>query len=68
MSIFAGGCGLMGLAFLILSSVFWFWMMLDCATNPALSGTDKVVWLLVIIFLHFLGAIIYYLVGRRRAL
>jgi hypothetical protein len=41
-------------------------MIVDCATSRSLTGTDKVVWLLVIIFLHFVGALIYYLVGRNR--
>jgi hypothetical protein len=68
MTIFAGGCGLIGFLFLLLTTVFWVWMLVDCATNNSLTGADKFVWLLVIVFLHFLGALIYYLVGRKRAL
>ena len=68
MSIFIPACGLIGLLFLALTTAFWIWMIVDCATNDALPGTDKIVWLLVIIFLHFLGALIYYLVGKKRAL
>jgi hypothetical protein len=62
------GCGIFGLIFGLISTIFWIWMIVDCALNPALTGTDKIVWILVIIFLHFVGALIYYLVGRRRAL
>jgi Phospholipase_D-nuclease N-terminal len=66
MSILFGGCGFIGVAFALLAFGFWIWMIVDCVQNPYLQGTDKIVWLLVIIFLHFIGALIYYLVARRR--
>ncbi len=39
-------------------TAFWIWMVVDCATKEP-SGSDKIVWILVIIFLHWLGGIIY---------
>jgi hypothetical protein len=45
--------------------VFWIWMLIDCIKNNALGSTEKIVWVLVIIFLHALGALIYLLVGRK---
>jgi Phospholipase_D-nuclease N-terminal len=66
MSIAVPGCGLIGVLLALVTTVFWIWMIVDCATSRSLTGTDKVVWLLVIIFLHFVGALIYYLVGRNR--
>jgi hypothetical protein len=65
---FGGLCGVFGVILALAATVFWIWMIVDCAVNPALTGTDKVVWILVIFFLHFIGAVIYYLVGRKRAL
>jgi hypothetical protein len=50
----------------ILAFVFWIWMLVDAIANPRLSGTEKIVWVLVVIFLHFLGALIYFFAGRRR--
>ena len=64
--IFAGIVGLFALLVTILFFVFWIWMLVDCIQNQSLSSTEKIVWVLVIIFLHALGALIYYLVGRRR--
>lgn len=32
------------------------------------SGNDKVIWVLVIIFLPFFGSILYFAVGRNRKL
>jgi hypothetical protein len=68
MSVAFAGCGFFGVILALATSVFWIWMVVDCALNPSLTGTDKVVWIIVIIFLHFIGALIYYLVGRKRAL
>lgn len=50
----------------IAAFVFWIWALIDCIKNNRLSDTEKVVWVLVIIFLHFLGALIYLLAGRNR--
>jgi len=30
------------------------------------KGTDKIVWLLVVIFLNILGVILYYAIGRQQ--
>jgi len=52
--------GLIGLACFVL----WIWMLIDCLTNNGIPGSEKVAWVLVIIFTHFLGALIYFFVGR----
>jgi heme A synthase len=46
--------------------VFWLWMLIDCLKNPRLQGTEKIVWILVIILLYGLGALIYFFVGRKK--
>jgi hypothetical protein len=59
----------MSIIFLLLSLlffVFWIWMLIDCIQNQRIKGTEKIVWVLVIIFLYALGALIYYLVARKR--
>jgi hypothetical protein len=49
---------------LVMLMVFWIWMLVDCATKEPSEGNDKIIWILVIIFTHWLGALIYYLVRR----
>lgn len=44
--------------------VFWVWMIVDCATKEPSQGNDKIVWILVIIFTNWIGALIYYFVRR----
>ena len=53
-------CGLLALA----ATAFWIWMLVDCITNEPSEGNDKLIWALVILFAHGLGAIIYFMVRR----
>ena len=50
----------------VLGSVFWIWMLVDCINNKRLSSDAKAVWVLIIIFTHFIGALCYLLFGRPR--
>lgn len=49
----------------ILATIFWIWMLIDCLTSSLPAG-EKIVWFLVIFFLHVLGALIYMFVARGR--
>ena len=44
--------------------VFWILMIIDCAKREFKGENDKVVWILVLVFLGFLGAVIYYFVVK----
>lgn len=48
----------------ILGSVFWLWMIVDCATKEPANTNDKVIWLVVIICVHLVGALLYYFIRR----
>lgn len=52
----------------IAGTIFWIWMLIDCAIHEP-SGSDKIVWILIILLASFIGAAIYFLVRRpkRRA-
>lgn len=45
---------------------FWVWMLVDCIRSRALSDGEKIAWTLVMLFTHALGALIYFLAGRRK--
>ena len=47
-----------------LGFAFWIWMIIDCAKRSFKKDIDKVVWILVIVFLNVLGAAIYYFVVK----
>jgi hypothetical protein len=46
---------------------FWIWMLIHAAQNKGLSEGEKVAWVLIIVLVHFLGAVIYFFVGRPKA-
>ena len=52
------------LLLILVTCAFWIWMVVDCLTNNGLQGNDKIVWVLVILFTHFIGALIYFFIGR----
>jgi hypothetical protein len=48
----------------IVATVLWIWMLVDCLVNEPSEGNDKIVWVLVLIFTNWIGALIYLLVRR----
>ena len=53
-------CAVLGLVAL----VFWIWLLIDCLTKEPSEGNDKLIWVLVIVFTNWVGALIYYFVRR----
>jgi hypothetical protein len=47
----------------IVTSIFWIRMLIHALTYERRTE-DKLLWFLVIFFLHFVGAAIYYIVRR----
>jgi phospholipase D-like protein len=60
MNIFGGSMGGVG----VLAMVFWIWMLVDCLTNEPKNGSTRLIWVLVILFGHILGAILYFFIRR----
>lgn len=52
-------------AMLSIGSVFWIWMLIDCALNRAIKEGPKTLWMVFILFTHWIGALIYFFTGRR---
>ena len=66
--------GIIGLLLLLVAVViglacfaFWLWMLIHAIKNKGLTDTEKIIWVLVILFVHVLGALIYFFVGRPKA-
>ncbi|GCE05304.1 PLD nuclease N-terminal domain-containing protein [Dictyobacter aurantiacus] len=49
----------------LLGSVFWIWMIIDCIKYERPDSNDKIIWVLVILFTHLVGAIIYFFMRRQ---
>lgn len=50
----------------LLMTIFWIWMLVDCIKNRSLNDTEKLIWVLVIVFLNGLGAILYFFIARSK--
>ena len=46
----------------LVTSVFWIWMIVDCARRKFKTDNDKLIWIIILALLGWLGAIIYYFV------
>ncbi len=53
-------CGLLGLA----GAAFWVWMLVDVLTRETDENNNRLIWTLVVLFAHWVGALIYCF-GRR---
>jgi hypothetical protein len=48
---------LVGGVLVLAAFVFWIWMLVDAVTNKGLGDGEKIAWVLVILFTHFIGAL-----------
>jgi len=44
--------------FILFFLIFWIWMLIDCIKSK-LKDADKLIWILIILFFHFIGALLY---------
>ncbi|MCL4428888.1 MAG: PLDc N-terminal domain-containing protein [Deltaproteobacteria bacterium] len=60
----------MGMLFMFLfwiaSIVLWISALIDILKSDFRGGSDKIVWLLVVVFLPLLGAILYFTIGKNQ--
>ena len=57
----------MGFIIGLIVTVYWIVQIVDCLKSD-FSGYNKIIWILVLIFLGPLGAIIYFFVGKDQKL
>ncbi|MCX6143489.1 MAG: PLD nuclease N-terminal domain-containing protein [Ignavibacteriales bacterium] len=48
----------------VLGTAFWIWMLIDCATKESSEGNERLVWVVIVVFTHIIGAAIYFFVRR----
>ena len=48
----------------LLTLAFWIWMLIDAAQNRGLDQNERIVWVIVVALLHFIGALVYFFAGR----
>jgi len=45
--------------------IFWIAMLIDCLSKKR-NKTDKLIWVIVLVFLQILGAFIYYFLVKKK--
>ncbi len=63
MVLFFGFYALMFL-FMMAAMAFWIVALIDCVRREFADPNEKIVWVLVIALAHWIGALIYWFVGR----
>ena len=48
----------------LLFTIFWIWMIIDVASNEPSEGSEKLIWILVVVLAGGIGALIYYFARR----
>jgi hypothetical protein len=56
---------LLGGAFSLAAAALWIWILVEVLTRETDEGNNRLIWALVIVFTHWLGALIY-LFARRQ--
>ena len=46
---------------------FWIWMLVHAIQNKGLTDGERVGWVLAIALVHFIGALLYFFIGRPKA-
>ncbi|MBO9565619.1 MAG: PLDc_N domain-containing protein [Niastella sp.] len=59
-----GFFGLFGLLCLVL----WIWAIVDIINSRFREDSTKIIWILLVIFLPFLGTLLHFVVGREQRL
>jgi hypothetical protein len=54
--------------FMVLPGALWLWAIIDLVKRDFSDSATKVIWALVIIFIPFVGSILYLVVGRSKVI
>ena len=58
-------CVILGVGLIALPGMaLWVWTLVDCASHEPDTGNTRIVWIIVIVVGHFIGALIYIIVRR----
>lgn len=60
-----GGLGLMEIFIIFTPIILWVFALIDVLKSE-FQGSNKLIWVLVIIFIPILGAILYLIIGRQQ--
>lgn len=60
------GMGILSMLVMFGSFIFWAWALIDLLKSDFKDSTNKLIWLLVVVFLYAFGALLYFFIGRQQ--
>lgn len=68
--LFIGGFGgieiILVLIIAVLPVILIIWAIIDLVTSQFTDSTNKLIWAIIILFMPFIGAILYLIIGRKQ--
>ena len=46
--------------------ILWLWALIDCIRRQFANPNDKILWLVLIILIAWIGPILYLIIGRKK--
>ena len=50
---------------IVLPAIFWLWALIDILKSD-FKGSNKIIWLLLVILIPVLGFILYFFIGKKQ--
>ncbi|MBD3362638.1 hypothetical protein GF362_02870 [Candidatus Dojkabacteria bacterium] len=54
------------IVFSVFGTIFWILMLIDAIQREYDKENDKLMWVLIIVFTHIIGAAVYYFVEKKK--
>jgi hypothetical protein len=64
--LFGGGFFVIIILLSLIPFIIWVWALVDAIRNPRLNDNERLLWVIVILLTHCLGALIYVIAGRKK--
>lgn len=62
-----GGGEVFVILFVVFCLILPFVAIIDIATNKAMEGSNKLLWIVIVVFAPVIGSVIYFLIGKKKA-
>jgi hypothetical protein len=63
---YLAGIGMFEMIIIFIPMILWLWALIDVLRSNFSDGTTKLIWLIVVIFIPFLGSVLYLALGRKQ--
>lgn len=62
-----GGGEIFVILFVVFCLILPFVAIIDIASNKSMDGSNKLLWVVIVVFAPLIGSVIYFLIGKKKA-